>query len=427
MSGKAKHDWTPTELLALAQRHCKLERAARELQVAPSTLRSALHRLGCYEEFKSILDQNGPIEMAAEDAPDVLTSEGRGVVRREAELRWLRGEVKRLQNAVVTQEDLVERIVSMVSDPRPAPEIEVRTMEGENKRDVILPIFDMQFGTQVRLNDTPGGINEFSVEIFRERLARYAEGVLQTLRDMARSHVIENLVIVLGGDLVEGYGIFKEQSWQLELDPVEQVIQLHDLLVGLITKICVVARADLAVDNVAIVGIPGNHGRVAGPKAALPSTASWDYLLMKWLEDSLKNMPIGNFVIEPAGSLWFESQGWKFLVIHGDEIRGWGGIPYYGLTRYDAQAMRMFNAMFDYLLLGHHHRPAEIEIGYGEHLMSGNWVGATQLSRKIVSAGWPSQWLYAVSEDWGVGERVKIRLQKREELLAPTVHPLSAS
>lgn len=409
---------TDERLLELAGEHGGYRPVARALGVHHSSLAEYLDKRGLREPFAERM------EASVDDLDDVLTPVGRQNVRREAELKHLRKEKKRLENAVMEQEELVERIVSMASDAEPPPDYDVSYSEGPKMRDVIITLFDLQYGTKVRPTDTPAGMNIFNVEIFDARAERWVEKTINSLRDYAKSHTIDNVIIPLGGDLVEGLGIFKGQEWQLELDPVEQVIGLVPRLFVMIKKIVDFCYMELDANNCAIFGIPGNHGVIQ--KGALPATASWDNLVLEWLKDKFSEYPLGNFQIEESGNLFFRSQGHTFLMIHGDEVRGWGGIPYYGLTRFDAQALRMHNEWYDYLLLGHHHRPAHIEIGFGEHLMSGNWVGATQLSRKIVKAGRPSQWIYYVSEEYGVGERSKIFLQDPEEMkFRPHVHELS--
>lgn len=356
---------------------------------------------------------------------DVTTTQGRKEYGKDALLKHKDRRIKQLEKRIVEQEDLVERIVGLAAEERPAVRFSPRRSAGAKERDALLPMFDMQFGSKVEIKSVPGGLNLFNEQIFTERAERYVEAVCGSLSDYGVSHTIKNTIILLGGDLVEGWGIFPGQEWSLEFDPVEQVTRLTPILEEMIDAILGHVFEHTDCENATIFGIPGNHGKIG--KGEMPTTASWDYLILRWLQKTFaRDKRIGNFAIESAGHLWFESMGHTFLSVHGDEVRGWGGIPYYGLTRFDAQAMRMHNHMFDYLLLGHHHRPANIEVGYGEHLMSGNWVGATQYAKKIVASGWPSQWVFYVSEEYGVSERSPIRLVKKDEVAAgPTIHALS--
>ena len=147
---------------------------------------------------------------------------------------------------------------------------------------------------------------------------------------------------------------------------------------------------------------------------------SFDVLVYRLLEEKLKNHPLHTFAIEPAGNCTFDVLGNLLSMIHGDEVKGWGSLPFYGLTRHDAKMMRTLNVIPEYVLLGHHHTPAQIPIGYGEHFMSGNWVGATNLSGQVGS-NQPQQMAFMVDSEHGVLDRIPIKLDSRNKP-QPTIY-----
>jgi hypothetical protein len=152
---------------------------------------------------------------------------------------------------------------------------------------------------------------------------------------------------------------------------------------------------------------------------------SWDWLMTEFLKLRLAGHPIDVFANEAAGALLFETMGHNFLLIHGQEIRGWGGIPFYGFTRFDGRAIRMTGEIFDYCLSGHIHQPAQIPNGSGgEYIISGDWVGANNLSGQITAASRPQQNLLFVAQKWGVTERVPIYFQ---EAARPRPHVYSTA
>lgn len=400
----------------------------QELGVDRNSLKHYLFnfRLGLYREIRRTIDENSLAlardqraqteEIArqrleeAERLNDVTTPEGREVEGLKAQAKALREENKRLRGHVVVQEDLFERVAAELREPRPIPKLKFSRAKGKRRRDVILPLFDMQYGALVRSSDTLGEIGGFDARVFEARLKKYVGAVTDSLSDYSDGHSLEHLVFVLGGDLVEGDDVFAGQPWQLEMDPVEQVVNLEPLLCWALLEIVDAFVNELGGKSVNLLGILGNHGRVGGKRAgARPSTYSWDYLLLKILERSLSRVPWNTFAIEPSGACYFDSRGHTFAVIHGDEVKSWGGLPFYGLTRHDAKMVRTLGTVFDYLLLGHHHQPANIPIGYGEHIMSGNWVGATNLSR-FVGSNTPSQAVLYVSEEYGASDRSLIYL-----------------
>jgi hypothetical protein len=285
----------------------------------------------------------------------------------------------------------------------------------------------MQYGQFVRPEDVPLGQGGYDTNVFDQRLARYVKATTETMRDYAASHRIEEMMIVLGGDLVEGADIFAGQAWQLAVDPARQTYELATKLgEAAIPELVRFAKEELGVERVGIVSVPGNHGKVGGKRSgATPSTMSWDWLCVEWMRDKLAGYPIDLYAVEPGGAVMFETAGHVFLAIHGDEVKGWGGLPFYGLTRYDGRAMRLAQVVYDYCLLGHHHQPASIPNGSGgEFIVSGDWVGGNNLSKFLTAASRPQQRILFVAEKYGVTENVPIYFERSRAGAAAEIHTM---
>jgi hypothetical protein len=399
----------------------RVDEVAAALGLSPSTTHSQIRILGIRAELHAVLRANAagaepPVPM------DPATREGRQQLNTDALIKDLKRENKRLSALLLDQENLVDRMVAATTEPLPKPRFRVKARSGSSKpkRDLLLPVFDCQFGQRVKPEDTPGGIGGFDSKIFEERLGLYVETLSSIMRTYASGHDIENIVFALGGDMVEGDEIYRGMEWHLELHPAEQVLGMRDLL-GHAIEAVMEAGAAVGAKGASVLCVPGNHGRVGGKKGgARPASYSWDYLVFRLLEERLAKFPLKTFAIEPAGACYFEVKGNLFGMIHGDEMKSWGGIPFYGITRTDARMIRTANVIPDYVLAGHHHQPASIPTGYGEFLMSGNFVGGNNLSR-FVGSNTPSQWAFGVSEQHGVCDRFLIYLDERRKPQA-TVH-----
>lgn len=376
-----------------------------------STVHNACERLGIMLEVRAALDSaRTPVGY------DVLSLEGRREYAKDAELKFLRAEVKRLQSAVHNQESFFERLVEAARHPLDPPEFRLEPSTGRKRRDVILHLSDLHYGELVREEDTPGGLNVFNRRIFRLRLERYVKAVIGSLRDFAAGHTLDNLIFALGGDIVTGDEIFPNQIWALDRHPVEQVLEVADLLSWALREIMHVSSEELGMSGVYIYCVPGNHGRMKGTKRSggQPPTYSWDWLVYKLLERDLANYPVNTFGIEPAGVLYFGSKDHIFQLSHGHEIRGALSISFYGVGRFDARSIRTQKIIPDALLLAHYHQAASIPIGYGESLHNGSFLGANNLAQ-FTGASPASQNLYLVSEEFGPAQRSIIQLQTREE------------
>ncbi len=359
-----------------------------------------------------------PVLPTAVEDPERLKQQGL-----EDENSYLRRRVKDLDKALSNRAAITERIIEAARVPVKPVVLKVPKRQASKLpiRSAVAPIFDVQYGQLVRPDDTPLGLGEYSDSIFRERLARWYEAVTKSLLDYATSHSVVELIVPLGGDLVEGADIYAGQPWQLEKDPARQTVELASHLATAIGDLVIFCKEEIGVERVMVPSVPGNHGKVGGKKSgATPSTMSWDWLCVEFLREKLRGHPIDIFASEPGGALLFDTMGHLFLLIHGQEIRGWGGIPFYGITRYDGRAIRMSGEIFDYCLMGHVHQPASLPNGSGgETIISGDWVGANNLSGQITAASRPQQNLLFVAERFGITERAPIYF---EEATRPKPH-----
>lgn len=363
--------------------------------------------------------------------PDTYMNPTRyALVSKDAELRELRRENKKLVEIVGQRQQWAVEMVEAARVPVKVPSYGERKVGSGDRpahlpeRSIVLPIFDLQYGQHVSNEDVALGRGGFNERVFDERLAIYVEKVSALLEDRATSTQFTELHIVLGGDLCEGDQIFAGQAWQLEKHPIRQVLDLRVKLGDALAELLSLARGTLDVQKVALYGVPGNHGKVGGKRAgATPADYSWDWLATELVFDQLREHTVDLRVNEPAGALLFETLGHKFLVIHGDEVKGQMGIPFYGLVRLDGRAMRLAETVYDYCLLGHHHQPASIPNGSGgEFIMSGDWVGGNNLSKHIVAASRPQQRVLLVGAKHGVTEDVRVYFDDRRKRNRPTVH-----
>ncbi|MCJ7796838.1 MAG: hypothetical protein MUQ56_08745, partial [Thermoleophilia bacterium] len=126
------------------------------------------------------------------------------------------------------------------------------------------------------------------------------------------------------------------------------------------------------------------------------------------------------------GRLLFEAAGHVCLMTHGNEVRGWGGFPYYGLDKAHAKLVLDLETLFTYWLLGHWHADATLPAGRGKRLVNGNAVGANQLTTAaVLGASAPLQTLAYFSREHGLAETAYLYLAP-EEHRVPTVYGATA-
>jgi hypothetical protein len=193
-------------------------------------------------------------------------------------------------------------------------------------------------------------------------------------------------------------GIFEGQAQHTDQDLYNQVFKLADLVCKLLVELLYL------FDKIEFTGIGGNHGRV-GKKGENPHFVNWDVYLYKYIEAKLQNYKQIKFNIPLSWWYLDTIQGWNFLLLHGDDIKAWNGLPYYGIDRADAKWTQLLGSkgmQYTYMELGHFHAATELPRVAGEKIINGCWPGGSIFALKaLVTSGRPRQNLFAVHPERG--------------------------
>jgi hypothetical protein len=329
------------------------------------------------------------------------------LLRMTRERDELRGLYKEALSQIASHDDIDRTLADRYATPRPRPiftrAVKKRQTVKKPEREAVLLLSDWQLGELVHEVET-GGTNAYSWTIAEKRVQRLVDSVVGTLENQMRAYHIPRLVIALLGDMVEGHDVYSGQPWALEKDAAMQAIDGADLLASMLTAIVEpFLPQKLTVD---IYAVPGNHGKPGGRKAGqTPVTFSFDLLLYELLKRQLTNWPLREFAVEPAGRLLFMAADQICLMTHGNEVRGWGGFPFYGLDKTHARMTMELETLFTFWLLGHWHQSATLPAGRGMRVVNGTMVGANQLTQAaVMTTSAPSQTLLFMSRDLGLAE-----------------------
>ena len=254
-------------------------------------------------------------EERVKDEKDVILT--RAEKKREKEL---------LKKAAVT-DMIIESTLSALKKrpPRDIKPFEVKGKKNYSEETIVLMISDIQAGTYIS-SEASGGLNEYNWNILEKQFHQLYLGLEEIVTRHKMVAPINNLHVHLIGDIVEGYDIFKGQTRQIDTEITEQAIGVKDLLCDFLIKALHLFK------HVHVVAVPGNHGRI-GQKGENLHYVSWDYIVYKWMESELKNYPSITWQISKS---WWQIDsiyGYNFLMFHGDDIKSWQGIPYYGIDR----------------------------------------------------------------------------------------------
>ncbi len=242
------------------------------------------------------------------------------------------------------------------------------------------------------------GLNAYDGEIAARRVYRLEQLILTALDIIGRSHPIPTLRILTLGDMVSG-AIHNELVETNEYNLYEQWANLALLLSQFVLRLA--AR----FESVVIEGVPGNHGRTTIKPGAKSRYVSWDYLAYQTLALMLANQSNVTCRFPRSPLMTTEIEGWTYLLYHGDEIRSWAGLPWYGIERAQARLRELLQANkqeFHYAALGHFHNASNMERAVGQTIVNGSLVGGSEYSvGRLFSTSPPTQVLYFVHRQHG--------------------------
>lgn len=312
---------------------------------------------------------------------------------------------------------LVEKVVAAVEGIKPATVRIIRerpplTEPSGGAELIWCEVSDAQLGTKVE-SEKMGGINQHDWAIFLSKLESWKETVKATIRERRLAVPIEGVVFAFLGDIVEGHGIFKGQAYELDYDVYQQVMHgAEDYSQALI---------DVAMSfpeiNFTFYGVGGNHGRI-GSYGEAPYRANFDLILYEFMRLRCEAAKVPNIVFH-IPQAWFqvvETWGWTHLLVHGDDIKGFAGLPFYGLQRAISKYQQVLQRPVNYLHIGHFHAEAGISSSLGDCIVNGNWIGANSFSKQIVEANVPVQLIHGITQKNGVEWTRKAYLRSREDM-----------
>ena len=282
------------------------------------------------------------------------------------------------------------------------PELEINPIHFSqnshySEEEVVLQMSDIQAGTYISKEAT-GGLNEYNRDVLQQQFGILTKAMLSIVTRQKQVAPIRKLNVHMLGDMVEGMDIFAGQAQHVDQD-------LYNQMFGLAELICQFLITMLNLfDTVEVSAIGGNHGRV-GKKGENPHYVNWDVYLYKYCEARLANYDRVKWNIPLSWWYLDTIQGHNFLLLHGDDIKAWNGVPYYGIDRADAKWTQLLNSKglhYDYMELGHFHSPSELARVSGEKIINGCWPGGSIFALKaLVTSGRPRQNLFAVHPERG--------------------------
>ena len=299
----------------------------------------------------------------------------------------LRRANQKLAKAKASKEELVEAVYRASRDAAVAyPPAEVAKFptvkkHGKENEWALIHWTDWQTGKETRT---------YSSKVAESRIDAVCEKA-EKITDIQRSsHPVDSCGVLLGGDMIEGTTIFPAQAWEVDSGLFDQVFHTAYLIEKSVRRM---ARSFAHVEVWEEYGNHGRHGRFGEQ----PATDNFDRMVYRIAMEKVKASAEGPRVVwHPSAN--FYSIGaigaYKFLLVHGDEIKSFGGnTPAFGIMRkVTAWASGVLEPFSD-CYMGHFHRNDVFALPNGGRVfMGGTLESGSEYAREFCAAtGRPSQ------------------------------------
>lgn len=166
------------------------------------------------------------------------------------------------------------------------------------------------------------GLNEFNLDICAARLARLWDKSLQLLDFARKFTTIRDVVLWLGGDLINGY-IHEENQEGNFLGPADAI----EFVEGHVCDGLATLKKHAQAQRITVLCNWGNHGRSTQKRRVSTGAAtSWEYLAYRHLDRLYRNEPKIEVIATRGYHILIELQGHLVRFHHGDNIRYQGGV-----------------------------------------------------------------------------------------------------
>ncbi len=354
---------------------------------------------------------------SAVSLPDVTDDEISTQVVHDREMSGLKAQAnhyKRLYATAVrstyAQDMIVEAVRNTVQAmplirPQSVPKVPVNSY---GQHTVVVHLSDLHNGEVVDA-DVIGIGDGFDADILRQRLGRWIKKVLLMIDIWRTGREIPRLVVLLDGDMISGI-IHDELEITNDLNIVEQTSETAMLVASAIAQISAYFPGGVHVSCTV-----GNHGRTKQKKEMKEPQVSWDAVCYQMMAQFLVGYDHITFDIPKSKWAITSIENMNWLHWHGDGIKSWAGIPYYGIDRAVKnirEALMIGDKTFDSLAMGHFHVPFTHPLPTGKLVVNGCFKGGDEYAMNgLFKHTDPVQHIYLVSTSKGHIETAELFLK----------------
>lgn len=335
----------------------------------------------------------------------------------EEDVRKLEDENRRLKQGLreaQRESTLFKSLSTVVKQQPPFSTFAPYLIKDKTKKDITesaILILSDSHGDQEVLGKRVQDLEEYNFDVACSRAERIVDVTISHLKENMAKYNFERLYIIGLGDYVSGeiHKATEHSKWKNSL---KNAMGMGELLAMMITDL------SRYFPEIVFTSVSGNHGRRSVKKDYRGAQDNWDYMVACHAATRLQGLIAEKRLkvfFPDAWSMGISIYDWNFLVNHGDPVRSWNSIPWYGIER----RTRRLNAIGavtgnipNYFFFGHFHNMATQQHTCGETIINGSWLGTDEFALESLGAySEPFQWLMGVHPQYGITWRMPIKLR----------------
>lgn len=255
-----------------------------------------------------------------------------------------------------------------------------------SQESLCLLLGDWHIGAYVNL-----AINKFNQEIAKQRVRQITRNTIKLSKQFITQN-IQELVIMVVGDMVDGAEIFPTQPYQQELMVLDQIRLASQLMWEMFLTFTQHYK------KVRVHAVRGNHGRMS--KTA-PTEANWDLMLYLMLYSMLDVAKLGNLDFAKNLEIYFSTEEFENVKVNGKNIQIRHEAPTQTETAGASSKFSGYHDIspYDIICYGHYHHPGIEWHQDRPAIKNGSLMGPNELSNTIAKVSSPKQYLFSVPAD----------------------------
>jgi hypothetical protein len=251
-------------------------------------------------------------------------------------------------------EAVVDEMRTLIKPITPLPRAPAKRNRDDKIRESVVLHLSDEHADSIVLAHQVGGLERYNFWIALRRAEQLVDTTIRFTQETLSNYDFHRLWVFANGDHVSGeiHNAADHSEHRNMFKNSLCVGQMHALMYRDLAKY---------FPEVKIIYTSGNHGRRTLKKDYHNPHDNWDFLIAKIAELHCQDLKNVEFLIPDSFSANVEIENHGFCVSHGDDIRSWNGIPWYGIERKTRRWMALNAAVarqVKYYCFGHFHNQA---------------------------------------------------------------------